>query len=149
MALTEEQEQGVVIVGGGLAAQRCAETLRRVGYEGRIRIVCGEPRAPYDRPPLSKDLLADPAAAQRVAFRPPEWYAEKEVELLLDTRAGGLDAAGRRLLLESGAQLRYRHLVIATGAAPRTLPAFAGRGNVATLRTLEDSLALRERLAGG
>ena len=70
MALTEEQEQGVVIVGGGLAAQRCAETLRRVGYEGRIRIVCGEPRAPYDRPPLSKDLLADPAAAQRVAFRP-------------------------------------------------------------------------------
>lgn len=149
MALTEEHEQGVVIAGGGLAAQRCAETLRRAGYEGRIRIVCAEPRAPYDRPPLSKEVLADAAAAETVAFRPPEWYAEKQVELLLGTRANGLDAAARRLLVDSGEELRYRHLVIATGAAPRTLPAFAGRENVATLRTLEDSIALRARLAGG
>ena len=149
MAVEEEQQDGVVIAGGGLAAQRCAETLRRFGYEGRIRIVCAESRAPYDRPPLSKEVLADPAAAETVTFRPPEWYADKQVELLLGTRAGGLDAAGRRLLLDSGEALRYRHLVIATGAAPRTLPAFAGFENVATLRTLEDSQALRATLAGG
>ena len=53
---------GAVIAGGGLAAQRCAETLRRVGYEGRVRMVCAEHHLPYDRPPLSKAVLADPAA---------------------------------------------------------------------------------------
>ena len=64
------KEEGVLIVGGGLAGQRCAETLRRRGYEGRVRILCAEPEAPYDRPPLSKGVLAGNVDVATTAFRP-------------------------------------------------------------------------------
>ena len=66
-----------MIVGGGLAAQRCAETLRRRGDDGRIRMVCGEPERPYDRPPLSKGHLAGELADEEVAFRPAGWYEDR------------------------------------------------------------------------
>jgi len=138
---------GVVIAGGGLAAQRCAETLRRCGYEGRIRIVCAERHRPYDRPPLSKEVLADADADAAVPFRPEDWYADKQVELVLGTRAEHLDLAGKRLGLSDGSAVRYEQLVIATGSTPRTLPAFAPYENVSTLRTLEDARALRELLS--
>jgi 3-phenylpropionate/trans-cinnamate dioxygenase ferredoxin reductase subunit len=62
------EDNGIVIVGGGLAAQRCAETLRRRGYEGAVRVVCAEPEPPYDRPPLSKELLAGEAAEEAVVL---------------------------------------------------------------------------------
>ena len=90
----------VLIVGGGLAAQRAVETLRARDHSGPIRVVCGEPIAPYDRPPLSKELRAEP-------FRPAEWYAENEVELLLDRRAAALDVAAQRVTLEDGVELSY------------------------------------------
>lgn len=137
---------GVVIAGGGLAAQRCAETLRRVGYEGRVRMVCAESHLPYDRPPLSKEVLADPAAEDSVAYRPEEWYPDKGIELLRGVAASGLDAASHRLELADGSALAYEQLVVATGSRPRMLPAFAPYENVSTLRTLEDSRALRELL---
>ena len=73
----------MVIAGGGLAAQRCAETLRRIGYEGRVRMVCAEPHLPYDRPPLSKEVLERAAAEESVGFRAAEWYRDKAVEPLL------------------------------------------------------------------
>ena len=132
----------VLIVGGGLAAQRAAETLRARDHHGPIRVVCGEPVAPYDRPPLSKELRAEP-------FRPPEWYADNEVELLLGRRAAHLDVAARRVTLEDGAELGYDELIVATGARPRRLPMFAGRPNVHALRTLADAEALRETLVPG
>ena len=138
---------GVVIAGGGLAAQRCAETLRRVGYEGSVRIVCGEPHRPYDRPPLSKEVLLDAGADAGVPLRAADWYDGKAVELLLGVRASGLDADARRLALEDGRELDYEHLVVATGARPRLLPAFAGHENVSTLRTFEDAQRLRALLA--
>ena len=140
-------DRGVVIVGGGLAAQRCAEALRRFGYEGRVRIVCGEPHAPYDRPPLSKEVLAGEGADAAVGFRAAEWYDGKDVELLLGRRAARLDAPARRVALADGEGLAFDELVIATGASPRTLPALAPYANVSTLRTLEDARALRELLA--
>ena len=132
----------VLIVGGGLAAQRAAETLRARDHRGPIRVVCGEPVAPYDRPPLSKELRAEP-------FRPPDWYAENDVELLLGRRAARLDVAGRRVVLEDGLELGYDELIVATGAHPRRLPIFAGRPNVHVLRTLADTDALRDALAPG
>jgi NADPH-dependent 2,4-dienoyl-CoA reductase/sulfur reductase-like enzyme len=132
----------VLIVGGGLAAQRAAETLRARDHHGPIRVVCGEPVAPYDRPPLSKELRAEP-------FRPSAWYAESDVELLLGRRAARLDVAGRRVVLEDGAELGYDELIVATGAHPRRLPIFAGRPNVHVLRTLADTHALRHALAPG
>jgi NADPH-dependent 2,4-dienoyl-CoA reductase/sulfur reductase-like enzyme len=132
----------VLIVGGGLAAQRAAETLRARDHRGPIRVVCGEPVAPYDRPPLSKELRAEP-------FRPAAWYEEQEVELLLGRRAASLDVRAQRVLLDDGASLAYDDLIVATGARPRRLPMFAGRPNAHELRTVADTEGLRAALVPG
>ena len=140
---------GIVIAGGGLAGQRCAETLRRAGYEGRVRMVCGEPHAPYDRPPLSKAVLASAEAEDGLGLRPAAWYADHGVELLLGARAEALDCARRIVTLDDGHALGYEQLLIATGSRPRRLALLDGSANVHTLRTLEDARALRAALAEG
>jgi len=142
------KDPGIVLVGGGLASQRAAETLRRRGYEGPVRMVCAEPEPPYDRPPLSKQVLAGTASEDSVAFRAPEWYAENEVELLLATRAEALDPARRVVSLAGGERLEYEQLLIATGGAARRLP-FLDHPNVHALRTLADARALRAELRPG
>jgi NADPH-dependent 2,4-dienoyl-CoA reductase/sulfur reductase-like enzyme len=142
-------KDGVLIVGGGLAAQRCAETLRRRGYEGRVRMVCAEPDPPYDRPPLSKELLAGTVEEEAVAYRPAWWYEEKRVELLLGARAEVLDPRARTVRFDSGAALGFEQLLIATGSSPRRLPFLAGFENVHTLRTLDDARRLRAELRPG
>ena len=118
---------GIVIAGGGLAGQRCAETLRRAGYEGAIRIVCAEPHRPYDRPPLSK-AAADrtPARDADLAYRAAEWYDEQSVDLLLGVSATGLytDRAPGGALGRSQ-RCATQQLLIATGGRPRTLPVLA------------------------
>ena len=131
----------VVLVGAGLASQRCAETLRSRGFDGPIRMIGAEPHAPYDRPPLSKEALAEPASPP--LLRPPSWYGEHDVDLLLGDAAVGLD---ERLHLASGATLPYGKLLVATGARPRTLP---GLEDALTLRTYDDTVALRDRLTDG
>src|SRR3954453_2937876 len=106
----------IVIAGGGLAAQKGAETLRARGHDGAIRMVCAEPVRPYDRPPLSKEALTgdvDPS------LRPAAWYVDNDVELLLGTTAPGV--VGRYLETTAGA-LRFDKLLIATGASARRLP---------------------------
>ena len=143
------KDAGVVIVGGGLAAQRCAEALRRRGYDGSVRLVCAEPEPPYDRPPLSKELLSGAIDEQALSYRPAWWYREREVELLLGARAVGLDAATRRLRLDTGASLPYGKLLIATGGSARRLPFLEGYENVHYLRTVEDARRLRANLAAG
>ena len=140
---------GIVIAGGGLAGQRCAETLRRAGYEGRIRMLCGEPRAPYDRPPLSKAVLAGAGAEDGLGLRPASWYGDHAVELLLGARAAALDCTRRTVTLADGHALGYEQLLIATGSRPRRLALLDGFANVHTLRTLEDARALRAALAEG
>lgn len=142
-------EPGVVIVGGGLAGQRCAETLRRRGYEGPVRIACAESEAPYDRPPLSKAVLAGTAEEDSVAFRPPEWYEENGVELLLGARVEGLEPGARLVFLAEGEPLAYDKLLIASGGEPRRLPFLEGFENVHYLRTLADARRLRADLARG
>ncbi len=142
-------EKGVVIVGGGLAAQRCAEGLRRRGYEAPVRIVCAEPDPPYDRPPLSKEVLAGSAEEESVAYRPSWWYEERQIELLLGARAEQLDAEARTVTLDSGAVLGYEKLLIATGSAPRRLPFLEDYENVHYLRTLADARRLRAELVPG
>jgi 3-phenylpropionate/trans-cinnamate dioxygenase ferredoxin reductase subunit len=140
---------GVVIVGGGLAGQRCAETLRRSGYDGSILMVCGEPHLPYDRPPLSKELLLDAAGEEGLCFRSPAWYEEKAVELRLGVAARHLDEDTRTVHLSDGSSVSYEQLLIATGSRPRRLPMFEGFQNVSTLRTREDARALRGALVPG
>ena len=140
---------GVVIAGGGLAAQRCAETLRRKGYDAPIRIVAAEPVAPYDRPPLSKELLAGTVDEASLAYRPPGWYRDQQVELLLGRRAVGLDVGRRRLQMDDGRELAYQHLLVATGSRARRLVHAQGLRNVHLLRDLADARALRRALRRG
>jgi len=139
----------VLIAGGGLAAQRCCETLRRGGFDGRIVVLCEEPRAPYDRPALSKAVLMGELEVGTLAYREPRWYGEHEIELLLGTAARELDATVHVVELQDGSHLRYRHLLIATGSRPRPLPMFSSNDRVHELRTAADAQRLRATLASG
>ena len=137
---------GLLIVGGGLAAQRCCETLRALGHDGPITIAGAEGSEPYDRPPLSKEGLTDAADPR---FRPREWYAEHGVALRLGAPAVRLRAGARTVELAGGERLRYDDLLIATGSRPVMLPALGGFANVQALRTLADAERLRAALRGG
>jgi 3-phenylpropionate/trans-cinnamate dioxygenase ferredoxin reductase subunit len=137
---------GVVIAGGGLAAQRASETLRRNSYDGAIRVIAREPHAPYDRPPLSKEFLAGKLDERALEFRTPPWYAEHDVELLLGERVTGLDAMRREVQLAGGGRVPFEQLLIATGSAPRRLPGIERYDNIYELRTRDDARALREAL---
>lgn len=139
---------GVVIAGGGLAAQRATETLRRLGYEGPIRMISAEPVPPYDRPPLSKEFLAGQIDEGELALRPGGWHIDNGIELLLGESAAGLDPAARKVLLGSGRSLTYEQLLIATGSAPRQFAGAERFDNVYALRTVADARALRGALAG-
>jgi 3-phenylpropionate/trans-cinnamate dioxygenase ferredoxin reductase subunit len=134
--------QTIVVVGGSLAGLRCAQALRRRGYSGRLVIVSGETELPYDRPPLSKQVLTGAWAADKLFFHAREDHAALQLEWLLGERASGLDVSARRLSLASGLQLSYDGLVIATGATPRTLSQAREFSGVFTLRTLADARAI-------
>ncbi|MGO9182494.1 NAD(P)/FAD-dependent oxidoreductase [Mycobacterium sp.] len=133
---------GIVIVGGGLAAARTAEQLRRSEYSGRITIVSDEVHLPYDRPPLSKEVLRK--EADDVALKPREWYDEQDIILRLGSAATGLDTAARKLTLADGTELGYDELVIATGLVPRRIPSFPDLEGIRVLRSFDESVALRE-----
>ncbi|MFI7504998.1 NAD(P)/FAD-dependent oxidoreductase [Streptomyces sp. NPDC049687] len=135
----------IVVVGASAAGLAAVETLRREGYEGTLTLVGDEPHLPYDRPPLSKQLLASEWEEDRLRLRRPEDLAALDLDLRLGAAASGLDVAGQRLRLADGCELPYDGLVLATGVRPRRLP---GEG-AHVLRTLEDALTLRERLQPG
>ena len=137
---------GIVIAGGGLAAQRAVEALRRNGHDGTIHLVSDEAVAPYDRPPLSKEYLAGEIDEAALRFRADDWYRDRDVELLLGERAARLDVAARELTLASGSRLPFSQLLIATGSSPRRLPGTEHFSNVHELRSLADARRLREAL---
>jgi 3-phenylpropionate/trans-cinnamate dioxygenase ferredoxin reductase subunit len=142
-------DRGVVIAGGGLAAQRAVETLRRNGFVHAIRVITAEPTAPYDRPPLSKGYLAGAVGDDALRFRPDAWYREQDVDLITSAPAAALDVARREVTLASGERLRFGHLLIATGGVPRALPGTESFDNVHVLRTVEDARRLRDALTPG
>jgi len=133
---------GIVIVGGGLAAARTAEQLRRSEYSGRITIVSDEVHLPYDRPPLSKEVLRK--EIDDVALKPREWYDENDITLRLGSAAASLDTAAQTVTLADGSMLGYDELVIATGLVPRRIPAFPDLEGIRVLRSFDETLALRE-----
>ena len=137
---------GIVIAGGGLAAQRAVEALRRNGHDGTIHLVSDEAVAPYDRPPLSKEYLAGEIDEAALRFRADDWYRDRDVEVLLGERAARLDVAARELTLASGSRLPFSQLLIATGSGPRRLPGTEHFSNVHELRSLADARRLREAL---
>ncbi len=139
----------IVIVGASLAGLRAAEELRHQGHAGAITLVGDEPHRPYDRPPLSKQVLA--------GTKPPESTAllvtsgsidDLDLDWRLAQSATGLDLAQRTVLLGGGERLPYDGLVIATGASPKRLPGTDHLDGVHTLRTLDDCLAIRAALDG-
>ncbi len=134
-------ENGIVIVGGGLAAARTAEQLRRAEYTGPILIVSDEVHLPYDRPPLSKEVLRK--EVDDTALKPREWYDEKDITLRLGSAATGLDTAAQTVTLADGTVLGYDQLVIATGLVPRRIPSFPDLEGVRVLRSFDESMALR------
>ncbi len=137
----------VAIAGMSLAGLRAAETLRREGFGGRIVAIGDEPHLPYDRPPLSKELLAGEAEPEAIVLR-KQGVDDLDLDWRLEARAVSLDAPGRMLTLHDGEQIAFDGLVIATGSTPRRLPAQPELAGVFTLRTLDDALAIRELLDG-
>jgi len=140
----------IVIVGASLAGLRAAEELRTAGHPGTITIVGDEPHRPYDRPPLSKQVLTGAKPPESTALQ----VASGSIDGLgLDWRLGvsatGLDLGDRTVLLAGGERLAFDGLVIATGAAPRRLPGTDHIAGVHTLRTLDDSIAIRTALEAG
>lgn len=142
---------GIVIIGGGQAAQALIGRLRKLGSADSITLVADEPVVPYQRPPLSKAYLTGELSLDRLLLRPESWYGEQNVTLRLGTRAEEIDRAAKQVMLSSGENLPYTKLALTTGSLPRLLPeAIGGRlGGVYAMRTLDDADRMASELAPG
>jgi len=146
---TRQPPSSVVIVGGGGAGLTAADMLRREGYAGPITMISADDSPPCDRPNLSKDYLAGNAQDDWIPLRPPEYYAERRIELLLGSRVSSVDVGARHVLLENGARRTFDALLIATGADPVRLPIPGADGaQVHYLRSFADSRALVDKARG-
>jgi len=139
-----------VIVGGGLAGAKAAETIRAEGFTGRIVLIGDETERPYERPPLSKEYLLGTGARDKAFVHEGSWYAANNIDLLLGVRVTALDAHRRTLTLDGFEPLVYDRMLLATGARPRRLdiPGTDHTG-VRYLRTLPDSDNLLASLTEG
>uniref|UniRef100_UPI000B14A3E7 FAD-dependent oxidoreductase n=1 Tax=Streptomyces ossamyceticus TaxID=249581 RepID=UPI000B14A3E7 len=133
----------ILVVGASAAGLAAAETLRREGYEGTLTLVGDEPHVPYDRPPLSKQLLASEWDVDRLALRTPADLAGLDLDWRPGTAATGLDLTEREVRLADGSTVPYAGGDDQPVVRPRRLP----RTDAHVLRTLEDALTLRDRLA--
>jgi 3-phenylpropionate/trans-cinnamate dioxygenase ferredoxin reductase subunit len=138
----------IVIVGASLAGLRAAEKLREEGFTGSLTVVGDEPHPPYDRPPLSKQVLLGMSAADTTGL---PMRRDPDADWRLGVRATGLDPVGRQVLLADGESLTYDRLLIATGTRARPWPRReqAALDGVFSLRTRDDAGCLAERLAAG
>jgi len=144
-------DQTFVIVGASLAGAKAAGHLRERGFTGRVVLVGAENQPPYERPPLSKGYLLGTEELEKAYVHDNVgWYADHDVELILGARATTLDRAGHTVSLDIGGSLHYDKLLIATGSRVRelTVPGATNEG-VVYLRTVEDSMALRQRFVAG
>ncbi|MFJ3212563.1 NAD(P)/FAD-dependent oxidoreductase [Streptomyces flaveolus] len=137
----------IVVVGASAAGLSTVEGLRREGYTGSVTLIGGEEHLPYDRPPLSKQLLSGEWDTDRLRLRGEEDLAALDLRLRLGSPAVALDTRAREVALADGSRVGYDALVVATGTRARRLPGTASVRGVHVLRTLEDALALRADLA--
>ncbi|MFE5965694.1 NAD(P)/FAD-dependent oxidoreductase [Streptomyces sp. NPDC056463] len=143
-----DADQTFVIVGGGLAGAKAAETLRSEGFTGRVILIGDERDHPYERPPLSKGYLAGKEARESVFVHEPAWYARAEVELHLGQPVTVVDREARTVRLGDGTTIRYDRLLLATGSEPRRLDIpGTGLAGVHHLRRLAHADRLRQVLA--
>jgi NADPH-dependent 2,4-dienoyl-CoA reductase/sulfur reductase-like enzyme len=139
----------VLVVGAAAAGLSTVEALRRKGYAGEVVVLGAEPHAPYDRPPLSKQVLSGAWEPARAALRTQETLSALDADLVLGDPAVALDPVTRTVRTASGRELRADAIVIATGLRPRTLPGQEGLDGVHVLRTLDDARSLRRNLSDG
>lgn len=137
--------RSVAVIGASLAGLRAAEALRAAGFDGRLTIVGAERHRPYDRPPLSKHFLLGTATVDDLALTDAAEDVALAADWRLGVRAESLDPAAGTIALSDGAELAPDGIVIATGGRPRTLPGH----HAVTLRTIDDAIALRDRIAAG
>lgn len=139
-----------VIIGGGLAAGKAAEALRKHGHSGPLVIIGDERERPYIRPPLSKGYLLGKEERDSIFVHPDHWYRDHDVDLLLDTRARAIDPDARQATLDDGRQIPYTKLLLATGSSPRRLSVpGADIDNVLYLRRVGDSERLKSVFRAG
>ncbi len=136
----------ILVVGASVAGVRTAQALRAAGYDGELTLLGAEPYLPYDKPPLSKELLAPDGTGDAVPLLTPEQLGALDLDLRTGTAAIALDPLRRVVTTDAGEELGYDRLVIATGVVPRTMPG-ADLPGVHTLRTLADARKLRSALS--
>ena len=152
LASTAMTMEHIVVVGASLAGLRACETLRDEGFDARITLVGAEREIPYDRPPLSKKVLAGEWEPERIRLRKPDDFHSLGLDLRLGVRATALDLDARVVTVDdasNGSTVAFDGLVIATGASPRRLPDQPALDGIVELRTLADSTDLRDRIADG
>lgn len=139
-----------VIVGASLAGAKAAETLRAEGFDGRVVLIGAELDRPYERPPLSKQVLRGEADAASAFVHPEGFYEEQGIDLRLGTRVRSIDVPASLVELDDGRTIQYDRLLLATGSRPRhlTIPG-ADLDGVFYLRTLDDAAALRAAVVPG
>ena len=140
-----ESSDHVVIVGAGFGGWRLVEALRREGYDGALTLLGEETHAPYDRPPLSKQVLALKWDVEKATLATPERIADANVDLRLGVRAVGLDVDSSTVHLEDGSSVTGTHIVIATGVRARRVP-YSADASVLALRNRDDEVRLRDEL---
>ncbi|TDP97875.1 NAD(P)/FAD-dependent oxidoreductase [Labedaea rhizosphaerae] len=141
--------QRIVIIGSGLAGGSAAAALRERGYDGGVTIIGNDPNPPYELPALSKQILLGDAE-EPDWVRPKEFWAEHDIELVSGATATAVRLGNRVVVDDKGTEHPYDRLLLATGSAPRSLPVpGADLDGLRTLRTLDDSRALRDLLTEG
>ena len=142
------RSQTFAIVGAGQAGGWTAKTLRDEGFEGRIVLVSDEPYPPHERPPLSKEVLLGDAEHDTCFLWADEILKEANIDMYLGVTATDVDQSAHSLTLDNGEVIEWDKLMLATGGRARTLPAQGSDlDGVHTLRTIEDSAAIRARLS--
>ena len=136
----------IVVVGASLAGLRATETLRARGFDGELTLIGDEPHRPYDRPPLSKQVLQGTWEPEQTMFRRKDGYDALALDMRLGVRATSVDLRARRVILADGTFADYDRLIVATGARARSLSGMAPRAGLLALRGLDDAIALRREL---
>ncbi len=139
------EPESVVVIGAGMSGHSAAATLRAEGFKGEVHLVGAEDRLPYDRPPVSKEILTGAWDAARIELKSPDWYEDQRIRLHTGVQATRVDVEGSSVHLAGGEVLRYDHVVLATGGRPRVpdIPGIDLEG-VFFLRTLDDAEKILE-----
>lgn len=142
-------EQPIIVVGAGQAGLQVADSLRRGGYAGPLTLIGDEASLPYQRPPLSKQFIGDDMAAERLLFRPADYYTKQSIEVITHATVEAIDVDAKSLRVNGEAR-GFSKLALTTGASVRQLPIpGAELPGVHYLRSLDDANTIRDHLRAG